>query len=98
MNGRLAEIRLRRERLIAKAAAQREEVALLLDSWRPLLVVADRAAAAVQYVRAHPATLAVVVIVVAALSPRRALRWAGRGLALWRGYRWAVRALHAIAP
>lgn len=98
MNRRLAEIRLRRERLIAKAAAQRDEVALRLDSWRAPLAVADRGATAVQYVRAHPGALALALIVLAALSPRRALRWARRGVIFWRGYRWALRALDAIAP
>ncbi len=97
MNSRLAAIRLRRERLIVKAAAQRDEVALLLAPWRGPLGLADRGAVAVQYVRAHPGALALAVIVLAALSPRRALRWARRGLTFWRGYRWAIRALDAIA-
>lgn len=90
---RLAEIRTRRERLLARAGAQREEVALLLVPWQTPLRIADRGLAAAAHLRTHPELVAVAVIVLLVLSPRRALRWARRAYVAWRGYRWAVRAL-----
>jgi hypothetical protein len=95
---RLAQIRARRERLIARSAAQRDELALLLAPLKGPLAVADRGIAAVQYARAHPGLVAIAAAVFVVLSPRRAFRWARRGFALWRGYRWASRALREIAP
>jgi hypothetical protein len=95
---RIAQIHARRERLLARSAAQRDELALLLAPLRPPLAVADRGIAAVQYARAHPGLVAIAAVVVVVLSPKRALRWARRAFAVWRGYRWAARALHELAP
>jgi len=97
MNARLAEIGARRARLIVKSAAQRDEAAYLLASWRKPLGVADGSLTVVRYVRAHPGALVIAVIAFALLSPRRALRWARRGFLLWRGYRSAIRTLGEIA-
>jgi hypothetical protein len=91
---RLAEIRARRERLVAKAGAQREEVALLLAPWRGPLHMADRGLAAAEYIRAHPGIVVVAAAALVILSPRRAFRWARRAYAVWRGYRWTVKALN----
>jgi small neutral amino acid transporter SnatA (MarC family) len=93
VNRRLAQIRVRRERLLAKAAAQRDEVALLLSPWATPLAVADRGVAAVTYVRAHPSVVLVAAAAFVVLSPKRAYRWARTGFAAWRAYRWAVAAL-----
>jgi hypothetical protein len=90
---RLAQIHARRERLLARAALQREEVALLLKPWHAPLAVADRGIAVAAYVRAHPSIVIVAVAALVVLSPKRALRWGRRAFAVWRGYRWAVRAL-----
>lgn len=95
---RLAQIHARRERLIARSAAQRDEMALLLAPLAGPLALADRGVALVHYVRAHPGVLAIAVVVFAILSPKRAFRWSRRALAAWRGYRWAVRALGELAP
>jgi small neutral amino acid transporter SnatA (MarC family) len=93
VNRRLAQIQVRRERLLAKAAAQRDEVTLLLSPWATPLAVADRGVAVVTYVRAHPSLALVAVAALVVLSPKRAFRWARTGFAAWRGYRWAVAAL-----
>ncbi|MGH8701764.1 MAG: YqjK family protein [Burkholderiales bacterium] len=95
---RIAQIHARRERLIARSAAQRDELALLLAPLAPPLALADRGIAVAQYVRAHPGAVALVAAVIVALSPRRSLRWARRAFAVWRGTRWAVRALRELAP
>jgi small neutral amino acid transporter SnatA (MarC family) len=93
VNRRLAQIHARRERLVAKAAAQRDEVALLLTPWAVPLALADKGIAAATYVRAHPGLVLVAAAALVVLSPKRALRWTRRGFAVWRGYRWAVTAL-----
>lgn len=95
---RIARIRARRERLVARAAAQRDEITLLLAPLAGPLALADRGLAAAQYVRAHPGAVAIAIAVVVALSPRRAFRWARRAFVVWRGYRFAARALRELAP
>jgi YqjK-like protein len=95
---RLAQIHARRERLLARSAAQREELALLLAPLRSPLAIADRGVAAAQYVRAHPGLVVIAAAVFVLLSPKRAFRWARRAFTVWRSYRWAARALGEIAP
>lgn len=95
---RLAQIHARRERLVARSAAQRDELALLLAPLKGPLAIADRGIAVAHYVRAHPGLVAIAGAVFVVLSPRRAFRWSRRAFAAWRGYRWAVRALNELAP
>jgi hypothetical protein len=94
---RLAQIHARRERLLARSAAQRDELALLLAPLKGPLAVVDRGIAAAQYVRAHPGLVAVAAVIFVVLSPKRAFRWARRAFGVWRGYRWAARALNELA-
>jgi len=95
---RLAQIHARRERLLAKAAAQREEVALLLAPWQAPLAFADKGLTVATYLREHPSIVIVAVAALVVLSPKRAYRWARRSFAVWRGYRWAVGALNRASP
>jgi len=95
---RIAQIHARRERLLARSAAQRDEIALLLAPLKAPLAVADRGIAVAQYLRAHPGLVAIAAAVVVVVSPKRAFRWARRGFAVWRSYRWATRALRELAP
>ncbi len=95
---RIAQIHARRERLVARAAAQRDELALLLAPLRSPLAVADRGIVVAQYVRAYPGLVAIAAAVFVVLSPKRALRWARRAFAVWRGARWAARTLRELAP
>jgi YqjK-like protein len=98
VNRRLDQIAVRRERLLAKAAAQREEVALLLTPWHAPLAVADKGLSVAAYLRAHPSIVIVAVAALVVLSPKRAYRWARRSFAVWRGYRWAANALYRAVP
>jgi NhaP-type Na+/H+ and K+/H+ antiporter len=99
VNGRrLAQIQARRERLLARSAAQRDELALLLAPLQAPLGIADRGIAAARYLRAHPGVVVIAAAVFAILSPKRAFRWSRRAFVAWRGYRWAVRALNELAP
>jgi hypothetical protein len=87
VNPRLAEIRARRELLLARSALQRDTLALLVQQWRAPFELADRGVRIARYAREHPGALLAAIAVLVALAPKRALRWAGSALALWRGYR-----------
>jgi hypothetical protein len=98
VNHRLAEIRTRRELLLARSAVEREALALELERWRAPLGLADRGFRVVQYLGRHPGVLVLLVAALVALSPKRALRWAGAAVAVWRGYRSAAALLARRAP
>lgn len=87
MAERLMQIRLRRERLIARAAAQREAFAYDVEALAPAIGVVDRGIAAVTWVRAHPAVLVAAAGVMLVLRPRRTIRWSFRLYSIWQGYR-----------
>jgi len=97
VNRRLAAIRARRELLLARSAVQRDALALLVERARAPLELADRGFRIVQYAREHPGAVLLAIAVLAALSPKRAFRWGGVAMALWRGYRWAVKVVGRLA-
>lgn len=84
MNARLTELAERRATLVARAATQRAELSQAAAPWRGPLAVADQGLAAVRYLGSHPALLAGVVALVAALRPMRAAKWLRRGWLVWR--------------
>jgi hypothetical protein len=84
---RLTQIRLRRERLIAHAALQREELTRDVAALSPAVRVVDRGIVAVAWVRAHPGVLLIAAGVMLVLRPRRTIRWSLRLYSIWRGYR-----------
>jgi hypothetical protein len=90
VNRRLAEIRARRKLLLTRSAVQRDALALQVERWRAPLGLADRGFRVAQYLGRHPGVLVLLVAVLVALSPKRAIRWAGPALAIWRGYRSAA--------
>ena len=83
MNSRLIELAERRERLVARIALQRGELASRAEPWKGVLAVADKGVEAVRYMRRHPAWVAGAVGLFVALRPRRAISWLRRGWSLW---------------
>lgn len=81
------DIMLQRERLLARCASQREELAVLVRQLNGPLKVADHGVAGLRYLRAHPMLLAVATALLAAVRPRGALKWVQRGFVAWRAYR-----------
>lgn len=81
------EILLKRERLLARCAAQRDELAALTQRLDGPLKVADRGIAGVQYLREHPLLLGALVAVGTLAQRRGLLKWAQRGFVAWRAYR-----------
>jgi hypothetical protein len=88
---RLIELARRKERLVARAAVQRAEIAAAFHRWQGPIGIADRALAAGRFLRAHPVLLVVALAVAAVLGRRRLLGLASRGFAVWR----LLRALRA---
>lgn len=80
----LNELIARREKLVARAAAQRTLLAQCIAPWPPRLVWVDRGIAAVKYLRRYPAALAGMGLLVTALRPLRAAGWLQRGFLLWQ--------------
>jgi hypothetical protein len=88
MNGKLLEIALRRERLIAQAAQQRTTLARTVQTWRRPLALADQGLAALRYLKRHPIWVVGGVAAIVALRPRGVGKWLGRGLTVWKTVRW----------
>ena len=92
MNKKLIELHQQRGRLQERIASQR---ASLAQQCAPLVRVSNTSSrifnglrVGVQYLQQHPLPVALSVLVLALLKPRRAWRWGKRGLYLWR--KWQV--------
>jgi hypothetical protein len=87
----LLEIARRKERLSARAQAQRQALAGTVHDLRQPMAVADRALSIARFLRAHPVFVAAVVTAaVAALVAFRGrglAGLAGRALSAWRLWR-----------
>jgi hypothetical protein len=87
----LIEIARRKERLIARCAAQRGAIAGVFYDLRQPLAVVERAMDVTRFLRAHPIAVAAVVAGLIVFRRRSLLGLLTRGLAAWRMWR-------AIAP
>lgn len=83
----LIEIARRKERLIARCAAQREGIAGAVRELRQPIAIADRVYSTALFLRAHPVLVVAAAAAVVALRRRNLLALAGRGLAVWRVWR-----------
>ena len=85
---RLIEIAGRRERLIARAGAQRAAIAGTVHELEAPAAIADRALGVARFLRLHPLlTAAAVAAAAMALRRPRVLLLAGRAVAVWRLWR-----------
>lgn len=94
---RLIELAQRKERLIGTCARQRDQLAAQLSAWQAPLAVIDRGVSAARFLRSHPVAVAAAIIGAAVLGRRRLLRWAGRGVLMWRGWRTVRMLLGALS-
>lgn len=89
----LAELQVERARLRERAAAQRETLAQQFTPVGGALQFGERiraaGASALQFLRSHPLAMGALAVAVVLRKPRLSLRWARRGLVLWRGWRTA---------
>lgn len=70
--------------LVARAAAQRTELAQALSPWRRPLAAVDQGVLIARYIAHHPALLAGAVAFAALMRPRRVFGWLRRGWVVWR--------------
>ena len=83
----IIDIMVRRERLLAQCAAQRDDLAVLAQRLEVPLKVADRVVAGVHYLRRHPVALGAAVALFAAIERRHLWTCVRRGFVVWRAYR-----------
>ena len=77
---------MRHGALRARIAAQREDLTQHVAPLETALGGADKALAGVDWLKHHPAAVAVAVVVLVVASPKRAWRWTKRGIFIWRGW------------
>ena len=96
-SARLSELASRKARLAAECARQRVVLAEQLGDWQARFRVVDRGIAAARFLKAHPVAIAAAVGLVAIVGRRQLLRWAGRGLLVWRSLQTVRTLLRALA-
>jgi len=80
---RATALALRQRVLLTRSAELRARFAADVQVLAPPLRLADHVQAGWRWLRAHPAVPAALLVALALLRPRRALRW---GLRLWWGW------------
>ena len=76
-----------RAELIARCAAQRADLTVILDHLAGPLRIVDRGISCARYLRARPLALAVLAALLTAARDRGVWKWAQRGFVAWRAYR-----------
>jgi len=89
MNDKLTRLAVRREQLIAQAAAQRGVLAQSMESWRTPLALADQGLAVVRRIKSRPAWLVGAALLLAVVRPAglrsgRLGKWLRRGWVAWQ--------------
>ena len=91
MQDRLIELHQRRGRLLERIAAQRQTLARELVPLQGVFNAGERARRAAQdgknFLLQHPLVLGVALTALVVFKPRTVLRWAQRGLSVWRTWR-----------
>jgi hypothetical protein len=92
MNQQLNELHLQRGRLLERIASQRASLSNELAPVHTALDSTDRVFgrvhAGVDYLRAHPAVIAVLgLAAVFVVKPRRIWRWSSRAFSVWQTWR-----------
>ena len=82
-------IALRKQLLLARIDVQRSQLASYGVQLEKPFAVADKAIQAGRYLKQRPWIAGVAALAVVVLGRRNLLRWAGKGWAVWRGWRFA---------
>jgi YqjK-like protein len=86
MNDPMFELMQNRSKLLARIAAQREQMTEIEAEWRAPLALADRGVAVVRFLRCHPLLVAGVMAII--LIRRRSMAGLMWGVwRAWKGYR-----------
>lgn len=86
MNPKLLELATRHGALKARIDEQRRLLGQHSVPLEGALARGDQVLKGVDWLKHHPAAVAIAVAVAAVARPRRVVRWARRGFFLWRGW------------
>ena len=91
MQKRLIELQHERGRLLERIVTQRHTLARQAEPLADALRWSDRLSDALKsgkaFAQQHPLAVGVVAAAILVLKPGAALRWAGRGMGLWRTWK-----------
>lgn len=91
MSKTLIELQLERGRLLERIAAQRQQLAVQAEPLAATLRWGDRLQNSLRsgtaFAQRHPLAVGLLAAALLVLKPGASLRWAGRGLSLWRSWR-----------
>lgn len=87
MTSRLIDLAVRRGELKARIEMQRGALALHAQPLVAALAKGDQVLAGVDWLKRHPGAVGAAVAALVVLKPRRAWRWARRGLVIWQSWR-----------
>jgi hypothetical protein len=81
---KLNQLRIRREELVARAAAQRGDLRDKLEPLRQPLARVDQALTVIGYVKRHPSLMVGIAVLAVILRRGPAGKWLGRGWLAWQ--------------
>lgn len=84
MNDALTAVLLRRERILARIAQQRDGIELSFAGLAGPIALIDRIVAAGRVLRDHPAAVAILVAAIVVLRARTMVGMVTRGIGVWR--------------
>ena len=87
MNEQMREVMQRRGELLARIAAQREQVAQIGARWQAPLALADQGLTVVRFLRSRPVLVAGVAALLI-IRKRGVMGLARYGMLAWKGYRY----------
>ena len=76
-----------RAELLARCAAQRADLAVVMDQLARPLKIVDRGISCARYLRNRPFVLAALAALLTSSRGRGAWKWAQRGFVAWRAFR-----------
>lgn len=93
MSDRLAELALKKQRLLLRSADLRDRMGVHADGLAPVFVAVDRLREAGAVVRRNPEWVAGGIVVLVVARPRFVWRWVRRGYVGWRMWKSARKLL-----
>lgn len=96
MNSKLLELATRHGALKARIDEQRRTLAQQSLPLERALAQGDTLVQGVDWLKHHPAAVAVAVTAIVVARPSRAWRWAKRGFFVWRGWQALRNSLSAV--
>lgn len=93
MSERLAELALKKQRLLLRSDDLRDQMGTHAQGLAPVFVAVDRLREAGAAVSRHPEWIAAGMVVLVVVRPRFAWRWVQRGIVGWRIWKGARKLL-----